>query len=67
MIRNRLRLLAWGSLAVVILAVLLSLWGYNLMQNEKARDDSISQLRRDAVRATSSNLGQSGYLLGKPP
>ena len=49
MIRNRLRLLAWGSLAVVILAVLLSLWGYNLMQNEKARDDSISQLRRDAV------------------
>ena len=49
MIRNRLRLLAWGSLAVVMLAVLLSLLGYNLVQNEKARYDSISQLRRDAI------------------
>ena len=49
MIRTRLRLLAWGSLLTVLLAITLSWWGYQLMQTERQRHDSIQRLRTAAI------------------
>lgn len=56
MIRTRLRLLAWGSLLTVSLAIALSWWGYQLMQTGRQRHDSIQRLRTTAINLNAVTL-----------